>query len=177
MRKLVAGAAVGLALLVPRAAEAHSILVIVFDLGGMGVAEPVSGFVGGGGRFRLGFGSDPAVSAIYVDAGYAAGTLRNAHGSRGLATYQDGAVGYRNYLEATDRRLFWSAELRYAIFGPGAVFDLASPAVAVGPVGELGYRLAPHVEAYVAIEPAILLKSGSPPIGVPVMVGLDLYAW
>lgn len=179
MRPRALAFAFGLAVLFRApAARAHSIIVLVTDLGGFAVAEPVSGFVGAGGRLRLGFGSDPVVDALYCDVGVAGVSWR---GHESPALYLDSSVAYRKYISPrdTDHPFFWSLAVRGAILAT-QLDDRNGPTAAyVGPAGEIGYRFARHAEIYFAVHPSFAIKSEGAIVGVgaPVMIGLDLTAF
>lgn len=157
------------------AAHAHSIIVLVTDIGGFGVAEPVAGVIGGGGRLRLGLGSDPVVDALYVEGGVAAASWR---GHDSTALYADMAIAYRRYIDPrAEHRFFWALGLR----GAGVTLHRSGApdpvVVYFGPAGVLGYRFWRHAEIYVAVQPALALENESVGVGAPVMLGLDLVAF
>lgn len=176
MRPLALALALAILLEAPEA-KAHSIITLVTDIGGFGVAEPVARFIGAGGRIRLGFGSDPVSDALYCDFGVAGASWRE-HESPAL--YLDGSVAYRSYINPRDDHpFFWSLALRSAVVGTHLA-DKDAPSLAfVGPVGEIGYRFARHAEVYFAVQPALAIKSEGASIGVgaPVMIGVDLAAF
>ncbi len=158
------------------AADAHSIIVLVTDIGAFAVAEPIAGFVGAGGRIRLGLGSDPVSDAIYVDFG-AAGASWHGHES---SLYLDVSIAYRKYFDPHDSQpFFWSLGLRSAALATSFARKDAPNVAYIGPVGEIGYRFARHAEVYFAVQPSLAIKSEGATVGVgaPVMLGLDLTAF
>jgi hypothetical protein len=171
------------ALLGAPAAHAHSIIVIVTDIGGFAVAEPVAGVIGAGGRLRLGLGSDPVVDAFYVEGGVAAASWR---GHDSTALYADMAIAYRRYIDPhAEHPFFWALGLRGA--GVTTHRDAAPDPVVIyfGPAAVVGYRFWRHAEVYVAVQPALALENEgegegegeSVGFGAPVMLGLDLVAF
>jgi hypothetical protein len=157
--------------LAPAAAEAHNLEVeLGAAVGAAGVAEPVRGFVGAGARFILAL--KPEGEAIYSEGTIAGGSLRGA----GTSPYGDVGLGYRHYFGPEPRRWFWSAELKFNVFGLDAAHS-TNAVWLIGPAGEVGYHLASHLELRVLAEPAVALTHGRIGFGAPVMIGMDVTSW
>jgi hypothetical protein len=159
-------------------AAAHPIITMVTDIGAFGVAEPVHGIVGVGGRMRLGLAADPINDAFFCDGGVAAASWRDHPGT---PLYADLSIAYRTYFDIEDDRAFF---VTFAVRGSGVFVTREGDGrdvVFVGPVGELGWRFVSHVEAYVAAQPSMSFESYADKthlgVGVPVMIGLDLTAF
>lgn len=179
MRSLVGGLLLA-ALVTPRPVLAHGVLAVVFDPSAELIAEPRSGFVGAGGRLRLGFTEDPRHDALYLESGLGVGLRR---GAASAPVYVDGSLGYRTYFDVAcsapcEGTRPWFVSLG---FGGGVIVsaDTSKALAFFGPVVEVGFRVRPWLDVHAGTRPSIAGSGTSEKVvfALPVTVGVEWTPW